>query len=141
MVTPLDPESNAFFATSKKRVNRAFDFGMDQSRLQRSNASISQRWKRSDIRRQYAQQRSRIPWNYAARGTLNSGIHKDARIDFYANRKRDLSRALTMRDRENTAFNVNDYQLALAKGGAHEDLQTQRTGRQQAIAASLLGFG
>ncbi len=141
MATPLDPESNAFFSTSKRRANRTFQFGMDQSRLAQSNARTTANWKRNDIRRQYAQQRSRIPWNFASRGTLNSGIHKDARIDFYANRKRDLSRAATTRDRDVLGFATSDYQLAIAKGDALRDLETQRTGRQQAIAASLLGFG
>ncbi len=143
MANDLTPDVMADLRIRRRQVNERYNLGTAQMDWQSRQAQLESGRAMRDITEGYGRARERVPYGYASRGLLNSGLYSRGLWDLgkqFANQVTDTQGRLqgTLE-----GFNLAKEQLARMRTGGLSDLDEMETARlaMQAIAESIRAVG
>ena len=133
----LNPDEVGYFNTARRRVTDSYGIGQAQNAYQRDTAASAFARSQGTLMQRYAQMRDRLPYGYAKRGLLNSGIYQKGLADFAQQKNQAIGDLAGQFQDQNAGFDLAQRQLASVYSGAGMDLDEQEKQREAAVAASL----
>ena len=133
----LSPEDINYFATGRRRVNDTYNLGQAQGNYQRDVAAGAFGRAQGNLLSQYAKMRDRLPYGYARRGMLNSGIYQKGLADFAQDKNRAIGDLAGSYAEQTAGFDLAQRQLAQVRQSSLMDLDEQEQSRIAATAAAL----
>lgn len=133
----LNPEELSYFRTARRRVQDTYGLGAAQNAYEQGAASNAYARSLGDLTRQFDQVRSKLPWNYAGRGMLNSGLYQKGLADYGQDRLRSFGNLRGSYEDQMGGFNLAAQQLAAVKTAGASDIEEQEQSRVASIAAML----
>lgn len=133
----LDPEELSYFRTARRRVQDTYGLGAAQNTFEKGRAGATFARNVGDLTKQFDAMRSKVPWSFAGRGLLNSGLHQKAVADFDVNRTSSFGNLRAQYDDQLGGLDLAAQQLAAVRAGALSDVDDQERSRVAAIAAML----
>jgi hypothetical protein len=126
-----------WFTNRENQARRTFDYGKAQNTYERNLAKTQAGWDRSDLLRQFSQQRAALPSTYNRRGVMNSGLWQRGYGEWAGNKVRSLTRQQSAADSRQQGFDIADYSMADIKQKALDDLTAQRIAYEQTLDAAI----
>lgn len=133
----LNPEELSYFRTARRRVQDTYGMGAAQNQFEQGAAKRGYGRKLGDVTRQFDQMRSKIPWGFASRGMLNSGLHQKAVADYGIARTNTIGDLRGAHEDQMGALNLAAQQLGQIRTSTLSDVDEQQQSRVASIAAML----
>ena len=130
----LNSNERWWFTNRADQAKRQFGYGKAQNDYERGLAKTQAEWDRSDMIRQFANQRNSLAGGFQRRGVMNSGLYQRGYKDWSENRIRSLSRQTSAADSRQKGFDIAAYSLADIKQKTLDDLAAQKTAYEQSLA-------
>lgn len=141
MANELSMDEVGFFGRNRRRVDNTWELGSAQNRFQKQAAGETYAQNLGSLTRQFTQMREKMPYGFARRGTMNSGLWGRALGEYATNRSTAFGNLATNYNRQQAGFRLTDEQLANVKSESHKDIDNQEAMRIATIAASLRAAG
>jgi hypothetical protein len=137
---PTFDQSLAGWASSKRgAADRNIDWQRDRITQYEIPMVGQQRGRaQGDFDYQWNQRREQLPWNFAANGTMNSGIYRRALGDYAGQRQRafaDMSAGF--QEKEQGLRRTATVDLEAQRNSALDEIAAERQYREMQMAASL----
>lgn len=133
----LSPEDINYFSTGRRRVNDTYNLGQAQGVYQRDVAAGNFGRSQRNLLSQYSKMRDRLPYGYAKRGMLNSGIYQKGIADFAQQKNQAIGDLGAQYGEQMAGFDLAQRQLGGVRSSALMDLDEQEQSRIAATAAAL----
>lgn len=133
----LNPEDFTYFQVGRRRLKSSYDLSTQQNDLNQATAGYNYTRDTNNLLNRFDQQRTNVPGHFAASGTLNSGLYKNAVNQFNDNEARQLQVSKDSQDQRNAGYGQARQQLTDTYWGGLSDLFTQEDARR--AAAAILG--
>lgn len=133
----LNPEDLNHFSTGRRRVNQTYDMARAQNDFQKSLANNAYSRNFGSLAKQYDRMRERMPYGYAKRGLLNSGVWGRALGQFSQDRVRSFGDLLKAHQDATGGLDLAADQLFKTKENTLADIESAERARLDAVAAAL----
>lgn len=138
--TTIDPESGTYFRTQRRRITDTYNLGQAQNLYQQSTAGNTLQRSLGDIAYNYNRMRQNMPWSYAARGVMNSGIWTKAVADAAeSGYTRPVANAMGAYQDQMQGLQLALQQMGQVRTSGLSDIEEAERARIAAVAASLRG--
>lgn len=136
----LGPLEEYSLASRKRRVDDTYGLGTARNAYERSTYEGEHQFDVADLRRQLTRARTALPYGYAGRGLLNSGIYQEGLQNFLSDQDSIQSRMLRQHLDRLGGFTIGQQELDRIYQSAQADIEEERAARRAAAAASILGY-
>lgn len=138
--TTIDPESGNYFRTQRRRITDTYNMGSAQNLYQQATAGNTLQRSIGDIAYNYNQMRQKMPWSFAARGLMNSGVWQKAVSDAATGGYiRPVANATAAYQDQLQGLQLALQQLGQTTTSSLSDIDQAEQARIAAVAASLRG--
>lgn len=131
----MTPEETHYYLSKRNQLNESYGLGAAQNNYQAGTVRNAYTRQLGDYARQYDKVREKIPYGFARRGMMNSGLYQKALTDYNTERNAGYANM-------QGAFNdqIGAYDLALGQMGQVKQSSLTEVDAQQKLAetAALL---
>lgn len=137
----LSADDLTYFEGQKRQTQQQYGLGLAQNAYQRKTTKAMGGLQRGDLVRQFDAMRRQLPSNYAAGGTLNSGLWQKAMKDYGSQRQGSLAQFDTEQSAKLGGYDISDAQLETIYKGAIDDITSAQAARRATAEALRLAQG
>jgi hypothetical protein len=134
MAQELNSNERWWFKNRAAQADRQFRYGKAQNDYERGLAKTQATWDRSDLIRQFTNQRNSLAGGFQRRGVMNSGLYQRGYKDWSENKVRSLTRQTSAADARQRGFDIAAYSLADIRQKTLDDLQAQKLAYEQSLS-------
>lgn len=134
---PLSADEFNYFATNRRRIRDQYALGDIQNTFQQGVVGNQYGRSMGDLVATWDRQREKLPYGFAKRGMLNSGVYQNALSQYGQDRMRATANLNGQYQDQMNALRAAHDQLGFVRDQSLQDIDQQETARRQTIAEML----
>ena len=136
----LDPQQTNYLRAAQRRIQDNYTLGVSQNTDQQTGLRNQYTRGKTDLTREFARARNRLPGSFAKGGTLNSGLYQTAVSRFGQEKASAFSNLAGQYGDERGGLRLARRQLGQVRRMGLKDIAHEESARRAALSSSLRGI-